>query len=262
VNADQQRRAAFLQEIGIGPLWLRRDRSTAGEPEMAAAPAAMRKVGVDADPETENETHTKTHTEVDTEMIGSMDWTQLQAAVASCTRCGLCRSRNRTVFGSGDPHAKWLFVGEGPGHQEDMQGEAFVGPAGKLLDNMLRAIGLQRDSNVFLANVVKCRPIAADGSDRPPSAVETAACMPYLQRQIALIQPTIIVALGKTAALSLLQLDAATPVAKLRGIVHQHAGVPLVVTYHPAYLLRNLPAKSKAWADLCLALESYARAGR
>ena len=254
MKADQQRRAVFLQEIGIGPLWLRRDRTAAGEPEMAAVTAA--EMGADID------TASHIHTEVDTRTIGSMDWAELQVAVASCTRCGLCRSRNRTVFGTGEPHAKWLFVGEGPGHQEDMQGEAFVGPAGKLLDNMLRAIGLQRGSNVFLANIVKCRPIAADGSDRPPSAAETAACMPYLQRQIALIQPTIIVALGKTAALSLLQIDAAIPVAKLRGIVHQHAGVPLVVTYHPAYLLRNLPAKSKAWADLCLALESYAHAGR
>lgn len=254
MSADPRRRAVFLQEIGIGPLWLQRERALASEAGMAAAAPVVvaAAAGIDSDSETD------TDTEAGSTAIDSMDWAQLQAAVANCTRCGLCRSRSRTVFGTGDPQAKWLFVGEGPGHQEDVQGEAFVGPAGKLLDNMLHAIGLKRGDNVFLANVVKCRPVAADGSDRPPSAIETAACMPYLQRQIALIQPAIIVALGKSAALSLLQLDAATPVGKLRGIVHQHAGVPLVVTYHPAYLLRNLPAKSKAWADLCLALDTYA----
>jgi DNA polymerase len=139
-----------------------------------------------------------------------------------------------------------------------MQGEPFVGPAGKLLDNMLLAIGLKRGENAYIANIVKCRPIGADGRDRPPSPDEAAACMPYLQRQIALIQPAIIVALGKTAALSLLGLDQDTPVAQLRGKVHRFAGLPLVVTYHPAYLLRKLTDKGKTWSDLCLAMSTYA----
>ena len=190
--------------------------------------------------------------------IADMDWVQLQQAVAACRRCGLCAGRTHSVLGVGDRKAKWLFVGEGPGRNEDLCGEPFVGPAGKLLDNMLAAMGLARGDNAYIANIVKCRPTDANGRDRPPEAAEIAACMPYLQRQIALIRPAIIVALGKTAALSLLRLDPATPVSSLRGKVHRHAGLPLIVTYHPAYLLRNLADKSKAWADLCLAQDTYA----
>jgi DNA polymerase len=170
----------------------------------------------------------------------------------------LCEGRTKTVFGTGDMKAKWLFVGEGPGRNEDIQGEPFVGPAGKLLDNMLGAMGLKRDMNAYIANVVKCRPTGTDGRDRPPTAEESAACMPYLERQIALIQPSVIVALGKTAALSLLKLHEETSVSQLRGKIHQFANVPLVVTYHPAYLLRQLEDKSKAWRDLCLAMNAYA----
>ncbi|HJV50137.1 MAG TPA: uracil-DNA glycosylase, partial [Noviherbaspirillum sp.] len=141
---------------------------------------------------------------------------------------------------------------------EDLRGEPFVGPAGKLLDNMLLAMGLRRGENAYIANIVKCRPTDDSGRDRPPAPDEAAACMPYLRRQIELIQPTVIVALGKTAALSLLGLDPDTPVSKLRGSVHRYAERPLIVTYHPAYLLRSLPDKKKAWADLCLAMSTYA----
>lgn len=190
--------------------------------------------------------------------IAQMDWAQLKSVVASCTQCGLCKSRTQTVFGVGDQKAKWLFVGEGPGRNEDFQGEPFVGPAGKLLDNMFGAMGLKRGDNTYIANIVKCRPTDASKRDRPPAAEEAAACMSYLERQIALIKPTVIVALGKTAAISLLKLDPATPVGKLRGTVHRYADLPLIVTYHPAYLLRNLKDKSKAWADLCLAMQTYA----
>ncbi|QRX82878.1 uracil-DNA glycosylase family protein [Glaciimonas sp. PAMC28666] len=193
--------------------------------------------------------------------IAGMDWRQLKAAVSECTRCGLCHSREHTVFGAGDERAKWLFIGEGPGQAEDQDGEPFVGPAGQLLDNMLAAIGVRRGENAYIANIVKCRPIDVEGDagrDRSPSAEEVAACLPYLQRQIALIQPTVLVALGKTAALSLLALDASTLVASLRGTVHRYAGLPLVVTYHPAYLLRKPADKAKAWSDLCLALTCHA----
>lgn len=192
--------------------------------------------------------------------IATMDWDKLKETVAGCRQCGLCEGRKKTVFGVGDEKAKWLFIGEGPGRNEDMQGEPFVGPAGKLLDNMLVAMGLKRGDNAYIANIVKCRPTDASGKDRPPSPQEVASCLPYLQRQIALIQPTVLVALGKTAALSLLGLDPATPVSKLRGTVHRYQGLPLVVTYHPAYLLRQLGDKSKTWADLCLAMTAYADA--
>ncbi|WDZ98145.1 uracil-DNA glycosylase [Herbaspirillum sp. WKF16] len=189
--------------------------------------------------------------------IAAMEWPQLKELVADCRRCGLCNGRKNSVFGVGDEKAKWLFIGEGPGRNEDQQGEPFVGPAGKLLDNMLVAMGLKRGDNAYIANIVKCRPTGDDGRDRPPTPQEVASCLPYLQRQIALIQPTVLVALGKTAAISLLGMDPSTPVSRLRGTVHRYQDLPLVVTYHPAYLLRTLGDKSKAWADLCLAMTTY-----
>ena len=189
--------------------------------------------------------------------IKAMDWPQLKQQVSDCRRCGLCQGRKNTVFGVGDEKAKWLFIGEGPGRNEDQQGEPFVGPAGKLLDNMLQAMGVKRGENAYIANIVKCRPTDDNGRDRPPSPQEVASCLPYLQRQIELIQPTVLVALGKTAAISLLGMDPATPVSRLRGTVHRYQDRPLVVTYHPAYLLRTLTDKSKAWADLCLAMSTY-----
>jgi DNA polymerase len=170
----------------------------------------------------------------------------------------LCQGRANTVFGIGDEKAKWMFIGEGPGYNEDQQGEPFVGQAGKLLDNMMLAMGLRRGDNAYIANIVKCRPTDGNGRDRPPSVEETAACMPYLERQIALIQPDILIALGKTAALTLLELDPETPVSRLRGKVHRYRDRPLIVTYHPAYLLRNLVDKKKAWEDLCLAMATHA----
>ena len=181
--------------------------------------------------------------------IEQMGWEALAQAVAGCRACGLCESRRNTVFGVGDTQADWLIVGEAPGENEDLQGEPFVGQAGKLLDNMLKAIGLDRRHKVYIANVLKCRP----PGNRNPEPAEVAQCEPFLARQVALLQPRIILAMGRFAVQSLLQTT--EPIGKLRGRVHQYAGVPVVVTYHPAYLLRNLPEKAKAWADLCLALE-------
>lgn len=189
--------------------------------------------------------------------IAAMDWDALQAAVSTCTRCDLCRSRTRTVFGVGDPKATWLFVGEGPGRNEDQQGEPFVGPAGKLLDNMLAAMSLRRGRNAFIANVVKCRPTDASGKDRAPNAEEAAACRPYLLRQIELIGPRTIVALGKVAGISLTGSEPTVAVSKLRGVVHRFGALPLIVTYHPAYLLRTLVDKRKSWEDLCLAMDAH-----
>ena len=245
-----ENRTIFLNEMGIGPQWERRHAAHAeenlgvsNETAMALPPQAATSIV------TPNET-------------ASMAWPQLKTAVAACTTCGLCGTRKNTVFGVGDERAKWLFVGEGPGYKEDLQGEPFVGPSGKLLDNMLLAMGLKRGENAYIANIVKCRATDADGRDRAPTPEEAAACRPYLDRQIALIQPAVIIALGKTAALSLLGRDPLTSLAALRGKAHGYptaeGNIPLIVTYHPAYLLRRLEEKSKAWADLCLAMKTYA----
>jgi uracil-DNA glycosylase len=182
--------------------------------------------------------------------ITGMDWPQLKASVADCKACALHKGRNKTVFGVGDEGAEWLFIGEGPGADEDAKGEPFVGQAGKLLDNMLAAIGLKRGKNVYIANIVKCRP----PGNRNPEPLEAAQCEPYLHRQIELIGPKLIVALGKVAAVNLLKREAS--IASLRGKVLAYQGTPLIVTYHPAYLLRSLPDKAKAWEDLCFAVET------
>jgi DNA polymerase len=176
-----------------------------------------------------------------------MSWEELADAVAHCTACKLSTTRTQGVLGVGDRNADWLVVGEAPGADEDAQGEPFVGQAGKLLDAMLGAIGLARGNNVYIANVLKSRP----PGNRNPEPDEVAACMPYLLNQIALIRPKIIVALGRFAAQNLLQTD--ETIGRLRGQVHRFQGIPLIVTYHPAYLLRNLPDKARAWEDLCLA---------
>ncbi|MES2041796.1 MAG: uracil-DNA glycosylase [Pseudomonadota bacterium] len=188
--------------------------------------------------------------------IAALSWEELQPMVESCRQCGLCQGRKKAVFGTGDQQARWLFVGEGPGYNENLQGLPFVGAAGQLLDNMLKSLGVPRGEQSYIANIVKCRPTDAQGKDRPPTADEIAACLPYLHRQIALIKPQIIVALGKTAAVSLLGMDLETPVGQLRGKVHQFKGIPVVATYHPAYLLRKPADKAKAWADLCLAIKA------
>ncbi|WP_373377867.1 uracil-DNA glycosylase family protein [Cupriavidus nantongensis] len=187
--------------------------------------------------------------------IAAMDWPALDAAVAGCTACGLCQTRTNTVFGVGARQAEWMLVGEAPGENEDLQGEPFVGQAGKLLDNMLGALGLARGRNVFIANVLKCRP----PGNRNPEPEEVAQCEPFLRRQIALVRPRVIVVLGRFAAQSLLRTT--TPIGKLRGTVHAYEGIPVVVTYHPAYLLRTLTDKARAWEDLCLAREVHDRAG-
>ncbi|HDR9153938.1 TPA: uracil-DNA glycosylase [Burkholderia vietnamiensis] len=183
--------------------------------------------------------------------VATLDWDALAARVAGCTSCRLCEKRTQTVFGVGDREADWMLIGEAPGENEDKQGEPFVGQAGKLLDNMLQSLTLARGTNVYIANVIKCRP----PGNRNPEPDEVARCEPYLQRQVALVKPKLIVALGRFAAQTLLKTDAS--IASLRGRVHTYEGVPVIVTYHPAYLLRSLQDKSKAWADLCLARDTF-----
>lgn len=217
-------REAYLKELNLWPLWRRK----------GAAPAG-------AGSETED---------ARTAGILGMDWEALQRSVAACTACPLHRTRSQAVFGVGDPHAEWLFVGEAPGAEEDARGEPFVGQAGRLLDNMLASIQLKRGQNVFIANVLKCRP----PQNRNPQPEEMAQCRPYLERQIELVRPKLIVALGRFAAQTLTGQDKA--IASLRGKVLDYRGIPLIVTYHPAYLLRNLPDKAKAWEDLCLARQT------
>ncbi|MCX7175145.1 MAG: uracil-DNA glycosylase [Proteobacteria bacterium] len=220
--------------MGLAPLWKLRNSTppdslpSTVQPESAVAlsssPAADRTGG-----------------------IATMDWDELRASVAACDACELCKTRKQAVLGVGDVSPEWLFVGEGPGAEEDARGEPFVGQAGKLLDAMLAAIDLQRGRNVYIANTVKCRP----PGNRTPTPAETAACWPYLERQIALLKPKLIVALGKPAAQTLLRTE--VKVGEARGRLFEYNGITLIVTYHPAYLLRTLPDKAKAWEDLCLA---------
>lgn len=232
-----------LTELGLTPLWVRRRAAPVGE-ETGAVQGAVHQELVPlpaAQPLPADDRGAQ---------IGAMNWQQLKAAVAGCASCVLHKQRQQAVFGVGDEQAEWLFVGEGPGAEEDARGEPFVGQAGKLLDNMLVAIGLKRGDNVYIANVVKCRP----PGNRNPEPVEANACEPYLSRQIALIKPRLIIALGKVAAQNLLGTEAT--IASLRGRAHAWRGTPLIVTYHPAYLLRNLTDKAKAWEDLCFAVDT------
>ncbi len=192
------------------------------------------------------------------EGVDRMDWTALQETAAACQACDLCAQRKKSVFGVGDPQAAWMVIGEAPGEEEDQAGEPFVGQSGQLLDNMLKAVGLSRqakgenegESGVYIANAIKCRP----PGNHNPTAQELATCASYLARQVALVQPKIILLMGRFAVQSVLQTT--EPIGKLRGQVHTYQGVPVVVTYHPAYLLRNPADKAKAWADLVLALKT------
>ncbi|MBL8329975.1 MAG: uracil-DNA glycosylase [Rubrivivax sp.] len=190
--------------------------------------------------------------------IATLAWPELRGAVAACRACALCETRRQTVFGVGHTQARWLIVGEAPGEQEDRQGEPFVGAAGQLLDAMLRALGLSRaedetlppERRVYIANTLKCRP----PHNRNPTPEEMQLCEPFLRRQIELLQPRMVLAMGRFAIQSLLRSN--EPVGRLRGRVHRFQGVPLVVTYHPAYLLRSLTEKARAWDDLCLAAQA------
>jgi uracil-DNA glycosylase family 4 len=223
----------------------------AGPRETAAPPTPSRAVQLPAAPPAASSAPVR----VDRPEVAMLDWPALRSAVAGCRACALCDSRTQTVFGVGHPGAHWLVLGEAPGEQEDLSGEPFVGPAGQLLDRMLASLGLTRAAHgdeppsrrVYIANTLKCRP----PRNRTPSADEMAQCEPYLLRQIELLRPRMILAMGRTAVQALLRSDEA--IGKLRGRVHRYHGVPLVVTYHPAYLLRNLPDKARAWEDLCLA---------
>ncbi|MCK9685487.1 uracil-DNA glycosylase [Scleromatobacter humisilvae] len=240
-----------------------RATAPAAPPVRAPAPAPARATTIAAAAASVQETIADTALAERAAHIATLAWGPLQDAVAACTACGLCESRRQTVFGVGHAQADWMIVGEAPGEQEDLQGEPFVGPAGQLLDQMLRAVGQSRRTDagegreddqagdparrVFIANTLKCRP----PRNRNPEPDELARCEPFLKRQLALVQPKLILVMGRFAVKQLLKSDEA--IGKLRGRVHRYEGIPVIVTYHPAYLLRNMPDKAKAWEDLCLA---------
>ncbi len=272
------RRRAMLAEMGVR-VWL--PQSLAPEPEpvaLAAAPAVDAPVLGRAAALTPAPAPAPApgaqRVAAPSDAIASLVWDDMRAQVSACQACGLCQQRQQAVFGAGSQRAHWMVVGEAPGEQEDRLGEPFVGPAGQLLDRMLLAMGVTRQASdsdaptqaqdqaqeppaqrAYITNVIKCRP----PGNRNPTPAEVAQCLPYLQRQIALLQPRVILAMGRFAAQALLAESlpdvAAQPLGKLRGQVWRYQGLPVVVTYHPAYLLRNLPDKAKAWADLCLAMD-------
>lgn len=227
--------AARLKALGLYPRWrLRGGSHAAGTEEPPDSGPACLDPGVPVS-------------------VPAEAWRKLREDIQHCTRCGLHASRTQGVPGVGDTRADWLIVGEAPGAEEDRLGEPFVGQAGKLLDAMLAAIGLRRGDDVYIANVLKSRP----PGNRDPSPDEVKACLPYLERQIELLQPKLILAMGRFAAQSL--LASGESISRLRGRMHNYRGVPLLVTYHPAYLLRNLPDKAKAWDDLCMAKATMTR---
>jgi uracil-DNA glycosylase len=233
--SDQDKRLRYLGDMGI-QVWTRRD-SSRGKEGIAAEPGAVEDNPAAAPGRDD---------------IASLDWEALRERVLSCTRCELHKQRTQAVFGVGNRAAQWLIIGEAPGAEEDRQGEPFVGRAGKLLNNMLLAIGLKREE-VYIANIVKCRP----PNNREPVPVEAQTCAPYLARQVALIKPKIILALGRVAAQNLLKTD--RPVGSLRGkrFYYEQTDIPVIVTYHPAYLLRSPQEKRKAWQDLLAAKEIF-----
>jgi uracil-DNA glycosylase family 4 len=233
------RRDHILAELGLTPLWCHRER-------LAEAKVTQ---NLQASDDSRSES-IQVSAIIGPESVSSMDWPALREAASHCTACVLHEKRKQAVLGVGDEKADWLFVGEGPGAEEDARGEPFVGQAGRLLDNMLAAIGLKRGKNVYIANVVKCRP----PGNRNPVPDETQACQSFLDRQIALIEPRLIVALGKVSANTL--LGRSDTLGSMRSTVHEFRGIPLIVTYHPAYLLRTLTDKAKAWEDLCFAVDT------
>lgn len=229
-----QRRKEIMHELGLMPIWRKKQERIS--------------VSIDTNMRSTADIDVLNSHRLDrTRKILNLDWPQLKAEVESCHACSLSQTRLRTVFGIGDEQAHWLFIGEGPGAREDELGEPFVGQAGKLLDSMLAAIQLKRGHDVYITNIVKCRP----PNNRNPEFNEAEQCRPYLERQITLIKPKLIIALGKVAAQNLLTTN--DSITNLRGRLHSYLGTPLIVTYHPAYLLRSLMDKSKAWEDLCFA---------
>lgn len=267
------RRYTLAEAMGIGPLWLPRgvelQEDSWEEPAVAAPVTEIAAALTSISPPVVGTQAAPLVAEYDPPLplpvrpVGTppmtlpaappetLTWEELQSAVAACRQCRLCETRTQTVFGRGSPKARLLVVGEAPGENEDRLGEAFVGRAGQLLDNMFEAIGMDSNADVFITNVLKCRP----PGNRNPSGDEIASCQNYLLQQIAHLQPTLILALGRFAAQTLLSTDQS--ISRLRGRLHSYRDIPLIVSFHPAYLLRNLPDKAKAWQDLVLTKRTF-----
>jgi len=282
VPAQPPRRAAVIREMELGPLWLLRSRDAARaeaaasakaaalastaetvQPAIRPSPAAPQIATrpVQTRPQLQQPVATtpvpaeKARAQTDPvreRRIAALDWEELESEIRSCQACVLCERRKQAVPGVGDRKAQWMLVGEGPGAEEDLRGEPFVGQAGKLLDNMLAAVDLKRGDGVYIANAVKCRP----PHNRTPETAEIDTCLPFLARQIELVQPRLLVALGRPAAQALLNME--VRIGAARGQVFRYRDTPVVITYHPAYLLRNPQDKSKAWEDLCFARRTMA----
>lgn len=268
-----RRRDAILREMGLAPLWRLRGAepveeaqpeppvpvpepvvaATVSAPAPASRPVPLARFVPPVAAPAEAPIEAPARRPAPAGDIAGLGWDDLEARIRECDACALCKRRKQAVPGVGDRQADWLFVGEGPGAEEDERGEPFVGQAGRLLDNMLASIGLARGNDVYIGNAVKCRP----PNNRTPETDELAACFPYLERQIALIKPRLIVALGRPAAQALLNQE--VRIAAARGKLFEFGGIPVVVTYHPAYLLRNLADKAKAWEDLCFARTTMKR---
>jgi DNA polymerase len=242
--SNHSQRLEYLRALGVD-VWVRRDVGLGAAPDTTQVETRSDVVPSDV---------SRPVSRVSIESAESLDWPSLAAAVQSCTQCELHRTRTQTVFGVGDKQAQWMVIGEAPGADEDAQGEPFVGRAGQLLNSMLKAIGLQREQ-VFIANVMKCRP----PQNRDPTPAEAGCCKPYLHRQIELVNPKLILCVGRIAAQNLLNTD--TTIGKLRGQVHRLGAAqrPVIVTYHPAYLLRSPGEKRRAWEDLLLAMATMAK---
>jgi uracil-DNA glycosylase family 4 len=251
------RQAAYLHALGVD-VYVPRDAATPPQPAAQTAdevPPPLNSIAASRPVVETVELRRSPVAEQD--VCATLDWPALRAAVAACQRCELHQTRTQAVFGVGHPQARWMFIGEAPGQEEDRQGEPFVGRAGQLLNSMIRALGMRRE-DVFIANVLKCRP----PGNRDPRPAEAASCRRFLERQVELVDPTIVIAVGRIAAQDLLATE--TPIARLRGKVHAFGSRkwPLIVTYHPAYLLRSPGEKRKAWADLLQARQLYARLER
>ena len=253
MSSMNARRELILDEMGLTPRWVLRGADDDSAAFVAETVEALPEIASSSMPAIQNPVDVAVAPPIAETASSSLEleWPQLIERIKGCSACGLCAQRKQAVPGVGDQEADWLFIGEGPGAEEDARGEPFVGQAGKLLDAMLAAIGLVRGQGVYIANAVKCRP----PGNRTPEEAEIAACYPYLRRQIALIRPKLIVLLGRAAVASVLKENAS--LSSLRGKQHFYSedglNIPVVVTYHPAYLLRNLPDKAKAWEDLCRA---------
>ena len=280
------RTAAFLEEMGIGPLWTLREAVEAAAPEVQeqveeAAPAVkpyrpepspalppppVYQAGHEPrapmnhpQPPGSAWADADAPAAVTDQEIALMDWTQLRAAIASCTRCGLCAGGRKPVYGSGAQQAQWLVAAGATTAADEKEGQPIAADAGKLLVNMLAAVGLARDTNAYVTNLIKCRPTTANGGDRAPTEAEASACRPYLEREVALTGAAMVLTMGQIAANGLLGKPLAEPLSASRGAVHALGDVPLVATLHPGELLRRGADKALAWADLCLA---KARDGR